>query len=241
MTSGWAKRRVFSMESFDHKEGYKSAYRLFLVTNRHVIEEHIAATSGPLVIRLNPKSGSSVREYDFPLVVNGLSTWHAHPDPLVDVAVVTLNGPWLEQSGIKFDYFHSDTDFLSRSKAKELGQPCSFKTRNAVLAVSRREASNKPSLSSGDIRAYLPYTDMAVSPQTLASLDTRTGSFLHIFSSVCWFTARRMNSRLGTFTMRANCSLSATAFPFRLYWMALNSSKLKSSPSSQCRSDSFPM
>lgn len=74
-------------------------YAPFLVTNRHVIEEHIAATNGPLSIRLNPKAGGAAREIDFPLVVDGKSTWHAHPDPQVDLAVVTLNGPWFERAG----------------------------------------------------------------------------------------------------------------------------------------------
>jgi hypothetical protein len=93
----------------------------YLVTNRHVIEEHIAATDGPLSVRFNQKSGGPVREYDFPLIVNGLPTWRAHPDPLVDVAVVRLNGPWFEQNGIKYDFFHSNFDTLSRVKAKEIG------------------------------------------------------------------------------------------------------------------------
>lgn len=93
----------------------------YLVTNRHVIEEHLAATNGPLSVRFNQKSGGPVREYDFPLVVDSLPTWRAHPDPLVDVAVVRLNGPWFEQNGIKYDFFHNNVDTLSRVKAKELG------------------------------------------------------------------------------------------------------------------------
>jgi hypothetical protein len=99
----------------------KSLYQPYLVTNRHVIEEHLAATNGPLSIRFNQKSGGPVQEYDFPLIVDGVPTWRAHPDPLVDIAVVRLNGSWFEQMGIKFDYFHSDFDTLSRVKAKELG------------------------------------------------------------------------------------------------------------------------
>ena len=101
--------------------GNQSSYVIYLVTNHHVIDEHIAATNGPLSVRLNRKSSGTVQEYDFPLVVDGLPTWHAHPDPVIDIAVVRLNGPWLEQMGIKFDYFHSDFDTLNRVKAKELG------------------------------------------------------------------------------------------------------------------------
>jgi hypothetical protein len=111
----------FLYGAFISKNGENSTYAPYLVTNRHVIEEHLAATKGPLLIRLNQKSGGPVQEYDFPLVVDGALTWHAHPDPLVDIAVVRLNGSWFEQMGIKFDYFHSDYDPLSRVKAKELG------------------------------------------------------------------------------------------------------------------------
>jgi hypothetical protein len=112
----------FFYGKFDHKiSDTVSSYWPYLVTNRHVIEEHIAATTGPLSLRLNPKAGGSVREYDFPLVVDGKPTWHAHPDPQVDLAVMTLNGPWFEQAGIKFNQFRSDFDVLGRAKAKDLG------------------------------------------------------------------------------------------------------------------------
>jgi hypothetical protein len=111
----------FFYGEFKGKTGEQSAYQLYLVTNRHVIEEHIAATNGPLLIRLNPMSGGAVQEYDFPLVLNGIPTWHADPDPTVDLAVVVVNGPLLQQIRIKFDYFHGDFDALSRAKAKELG------------------------------------------------------------------------------------------------------------------------
>ena len=166
-----------------------------------------------------------LREYDFPLVVNGIATWRAHPDPLVDVAVVNLNAAWLEQTGIKFDYFHSDTDSLSRSKAKEIGltegygvfvlgfpmnlvgvyedyaivrqgsiarvrdtldfpatskifliDSFTFPGNSGSPVVLKPETpfaqfpGENPPISQayllGIARSYLPYTDMAVSPQT---------------------------------------------------------------------------
>jgi hypothetical protein len=220
-----AEATGFFYGEFDHKEGLNSSYRLFLVTNRHVIEEHIAATNGPLSVRLNPKSGGTVKEYDFPLIVDGVTTWHVHPDPQIDVAVISLNGPMLQQLGIKFDYFHSDYDLLSRAKAKELGltegygvfvlgfpmnlvgtnqdyvvvrqgsiarvrdtldYPDSVKTflvdsfefpgnsgSPVVLRPEPMEATfqgEKPPIHAsyllGLVKSYIPYTDMAVSPQT---------------------------------------------------------------------------
>lgn len=112
----------FIYGEFDSKiDEAHNRYSLFLVTNRHVIEDHIKATSGPLSVRLNPKSGVAVQEYDFPLIVDGKRTWHVHPDPTIDIAVVSINGPAFEQLGVKHDYFRSESDLLSRAHAKELG------------------------------------------------------------------------------------------------------------------------
>jgi hypothetical protein len=112
----------FFYGEFDQKlNETQRTYLFYLVTNRHVIEEHRAATNGPLSVRLNRKSGGPVQEVDFPLIIGGLPTWYSNPDPLIDVAVVTVNGVMLQQMGIDFDYFKSDLDILSRVKAKELG------------------------------------------------------------------------------------------------------------------------
>ncbi len=96
-------------------------YHLYLVTNRHVIEEHVGnPANGPLMVRFNLKS--SAREYTAPLNdEHGKQNWHAHPNPLVDVAVISINGPFLKAEGARFSFFTSDHDVLSRAKAKEVG------------------------------------------------------------------------------------------------------------------------
>lgn len=97
-------------------------YTPFLVTNRHVIEEHIALTDGAaLFVRFNPKAEGPATDYDLPLTIGGHPTWHAHPDPEVDLAVVTLNASWLQTAGVSFGFFRNDLDTLGRSKAKDLG------------------------------------------------------------------------------------------------------------------------
>jgi hypothetical protein len=112
----------FFYGEFDHKVNEtQSSYTFFLVTNRHVLEEHLAATNGPLSVRLNRKSGGPAQDFAFPLVVGGLPTWHTHPDPLIDVVVIGLDSSVFQAMGIDFDYFKSDVDILSRVKAKELG------------------------------------------------------------------------------------------------------------------------
>ena len=98
----------------------QNEYRLYLVTNRHVIAEHAAMGNGPLMLRFNLKS--TAREY--PALLNdaqGKPTWHAHPNPLVDLAVISINAQFLKDQGARFDFFTSDKDFLSRDKAKEIG------------------------------------------------------------------------------------------------------------------------
>jgi len=197
------------------------SYAAYLVTNRHVLEEHISMTTGPLSVRLNTKSGE-VQEVDFPLVVDGKSTWHAHPDPLIDLAVVRLNGPLLNQIG-KIDYFRSNTEVMNRTQAKDLGLsegqgvfvlgfPMNLVgqrqdyvvVRQGSIARVRDSLDNPTEVRSflvdsfifpgnsggpvvlkpggvqfpgekgpimtafllGVVRAYLPYTDVAISPQT---------------------------------------------------------------------------
>jgi S1-C subfamily serine protease len=99
----------------------ENAYMLYLVTNRHVIEEHIAATTGPLFVKANLKSGEAARAFEVDLVAQGKPLWRGHQNPAIDLAVIRLNAPSLVQSGVKFDGFHSESDLLSRDKAKELG------------------------------------------------------------------------------------------------------------------------
>jgi len=199
-------------------------YQGYLVTNRHVIQEHIAATSGPLSVRLNTKQ-DHVEEIDFPLVFGGLTTWHAHPDPSIDVAVVRLNGPMFDKMGLKYGYFREDVDTATRAKAKEIGvseglgvfvmgfpmnlvgqtqdyvivrqgsiarvrdtlddpndvkafliDSFTFPGNSGSPVVLRPEPANsqfggeKPPIFAayliGITNSYIPYTDMAISPQT---------------------------------------------------------------------------
>jgi S1-C subfamily serine protease len=99
----------------------ENSYVLYLVTNHHVVEEHIAATAGPLVVKFNMKSGEAARTYNIDLVQQGKPIWRAHPNPAIDVAVIRLNAPFLVQEGASFDYFRSDSEVLTKDKAKELG------------------------------------------------------------------------------------------------------------------------
>ncbi len=112
----------FLYGDFISKQGDQSLYTIYLVTNRHVILDHIAAAAGPLSIRFNLQSPGSAREYDVPLNdEHGKPTWHAHPDSDVDLAVIKINGNFLKEQGAKYDFFRSESNLLTREKAKEIG------------------------------------------------------------------------------------------------------------------------
>ena len=92
------------------------------LTNRHVVEDHAALTNGPLSVKFNLKAPGSAKNYDILLKdEHGQPSWHFHPNPLVDVAIIPINAKMLQDEGARFDFFRNDRDFVSRTKAKELG------------------------------------------------------------------------------------------------------------------------
>jgi S1-C subfamily serine protease len=101
-------------------EGHNN-YATYLVTNRHVVEEHSVNTGGgPLWVRFNLNTPGSAKEYDIPLInAQGSPAWHFHPNPSVDIAVIPINPQFLRDQGARFMVFRSDLDALSKAKAKE--------------------------------------------------------------------------------------------------------------------------
>ena len=73
-------------------------YRVYLVTNRHVIIDRDGA-----VLRFNTVAGTPAQEFDIQLKdAAGLPVYSTHPDPEVDIAVVNINAVLLQTMGIKF-------------------------------------------------------------------------------------------------------------------------------------------
>ena len=92
-------------------------YRIFLVTNRHVIQNH-----NEIVVRVNPKAAGRAKEYHLPLNdPQGRPAWYGHPDSTVDLIVIPINAQHLKDEGIQFNFFQSDQHVADRTKAKELG------------------------------------------------------------------------------------------------------------------------
>ena len=78
-----------------------SNYRVFLVTNGHVIQNH-----SEILIRVNPRATGRAKEY--PILLHdpkGKSVRYAHPDPAIDLVVIPINAQVLQEQGIQFSFF----------------------------------------------------------------------------------------------------------------------------------------
>jgi hypothetical protein len=117
----------------------KRSYLIFLVTNRHVIEDHVkgqrllkmnlqsAHLTGEcsqvnpddttITVRINPVSGSGEGR-QFPLPI---SSWFFHPNRMVDVAGTLLNAPFLKTQGLLDAFFSSDQLGANKEKLKSTG------------------------------------------------------------------------------------------------------------------------
>lgn len=91
-------------------------YRLFLVTNRHVVEG-----KDVLQARLNRPIGSDSKVYNVILKdSDGSPNWTVHPDPNCDVAVIAVSVPQLKKDRIDYTFFPVTPMYsLSLEQAKE--------------------------------------------------------------------------------------------------------------------------
>ncbi|MDE2779235.1 MAG: serine protease [Chloroflexota bacterium] len=81
-------------------------YRIFLVTNRHVVEG-----IDQLTTRFNRSETLETRMYNIPLRnPDGSIRWTLHPDPKCDVAVIPILVDKLKEDGIQFYFFPGDSD-----------------------------------------------------------------------------------------------------------------------------------
>jgi S1-C subfamily serine protease len=91
-------------------------YRLFLVTNRHVLTGR-----DDVVIRVNTKDGAA-RRVCLALGAGNGAKWAVHPDERVDVAVVLVNARVLLEAGTELGYFRPhDVAFVSTMEALGIG------------------------------------------------------------------------------------------------------------------------
>lgn len=202
-------------------EDNPGTYRLFLVTNRHVID-NIPNSITEIEARFNMPVGSGSKTYPLALKPTYDSyDWFVHPDEKVDVAVKRLNANVLKEGGHRVWFFASDRSSLTREQVREwgvsegdgvfaLGFPLGIagKERNYTIVrqgiIARIQdwlngdeqeflidssiypgnsggpVVLKPEISSiegtksnrrcvliGMVAGYLPYEEVAISPQTM--------------------------------------------------------------------------
>jgi hypothetical protein len=94
-----------------------SAYRAFLVTNRHVLQGQMAA-----VLRFNPEALEPAQEFRLDLTdADGGQIWMPHADADVDLATFPLPGAQLKQSGVRISLLRDAEDCLFREQALSAG------------------------------------------------------------------------------------------------------------------------
>ncbi len=109
----------FLLGKFLHKteKKDKNVYRIYLVTNRHVLKD---ATE--IAIRLNRAEGKPSQNYIVPRMDGqGMDRWQFHPDDEVDVAVMDMQSSAFDKDEIEFGLFQSDLTYLLREDMKEIG------------------------------------------------------------------------------------------------------------------------
>lgn len=99
----------------------KKLYTVYLVTNKHVLEEFEEKGNESFVVGFNPHSAEKVgvKIYSGLLVQNGERLWTAHNSE--DVAVTQTNVVLLKEEGRQFEFFRLDENLLSAAKMKSEG------------------------------------------------------------------------------------------------------------------------
>jgi hypothetical protein len=95
----------------------QSEYRIFLVTNKHVINESNANYG----FRLDAKNENPANWFYLPAKTNGSHSWFLHPDSLIDVAITPVPGVVSLNESHNLKFFRSESNTLSSDGMKEAG------------------------------------------------------------------------------------------------------------------------
>jgi len=92
-------------------------YHIFIVTNRHVMENNSS-----LVVRFNPLNSHPAKDYDIPVIdESGEPVWKSHSNTEIDLAAICLDADFLRDEGVSYDYFHSDLHLMPLSQMAKQG------------------------------------------------------------------------------------------------------------------------
>lgn len=108
----------FLYGNFWKVENKQNIYRIYLVTNRHVFKG-----LKRVLLRFNPTAKEAAKTYFINLVDKSSKKrlWTPHPNPMIDIAVTTININLLKEHGIQFAWFQSDQHVATLDKIAELG------------------------------------------------------------------------------------------------------------------------
>ena len=99
----------------NHANPKEKKYKIFLVTNKHVIQSHTA-----VFLRFNPQNGQSATDFKANLVdADKNQIWTGHPDENIDVAVFQINIAAIQKAGMIHAYFKSDSDAMLTLEMKK--------------------------------------------------------------------------------------------------------------------------
>ena len=88
----------------------------FLVTNKHVVKDHRI-----IVVRMKKKDNQQFGELDAPLVNSVGPIYKLHEDPNVDIAIVPLNGQYIQNNGYDFPAFDIDNNAMTSYELRDNG------------------------------------------------------------------------------------------------------------------------
>lgn len=112
----WIGTGFFFGKLLEKTPDTKNIYTTYLVTNKHVLKG-----LDQIIIRFNPKTVESSKDYHVKLIIDNKPTWHSHPDPDIDVAVIRVNLHTPNNAGMKFKFFQSDKEVFTFNEMKENG------------------------------------------------------------------------------------------------------------------------
>lgn len=134
----WIATGFFLIRMISEDQG-----RPFLVTNRHVFNGKQS-----IVIRMKEKDVDTLKECDAPLVSEGKSLFHQHPNPKIDIAVLPLNAEFITNNHLEFPAFDIDKHALTSTELRNsgvdegslvfmLGFPLGLVNNNSGLPICR--------------------------------------------------------------------------------------------------------
>ncbi|PIQ95353.1 MAG: hypothetical protein COV67_15345 [Nitrospinae bacterium CG11_big_fil_rev_8_21_14_0_20_56_8] len=140
----WCGTGTLVGRHFRRQADRSSQYHVFIVTNKHVLENQ-----REMVVRFNPLDSQPAQNFDIPLYNHeGDALWKGHPNRNIDLAAIGINSDFLRQEGIQYDFFQSDNhlmplDEMARSGISEgdfiyvLGFPMGIGAPNRQYVIAR--------------------------------------------------------------------------------------------------------